>query len=65
MQQTKREFVDTALATAKIAIDTFAFLRSDGFSVSEAAEIASEEAAEGASCFAGIGSCGGGGCKHS
>lgn len=62
---TRGGVVDSSVASAQIAIDAFVFLRSVGSSEHDAREMAIEDAREAASCFAGVGSCGRGWCKHS
>lgn len=64
MEQTKGEFVTAARGGAAAAIQAYQFLISDGFSAEAAAEQAVDESEESAICFAGIGSCGRGWCKH-
>ena len=61
---TKAEFVSAIEGCAAAAIDTYLFLMDEGDSAEQAKEISVEEAIEAATCAAGIGSCGGGGCLH-
>jgi len=49
---------------ARAAINSFLMMREEGFGIEEATDMAVEEASESAVCFAGIGSCGRGWCKH-
>ena len=62
---TKGSFVAGAESTARAAIGSFLMMREEGFSIEEATDQAVDEANESATCFAGIGSCGRGWCKHS
>lgn len=64
MSHTKADFVDAVDGCVAAAIDTYLFLISDGHTPDEAKETCVEEAREAATCAAGIGSCGGGGCLH-
>lgn len=65
MEMTKQEFVDAAVGGVEGSIGTYLFLVNDeGMTYEQALETVLDEAEESASCFAGIGSCGGGGCKH-
>lgn len=64
MELTKAQFVTACEGGAAAAIDSYQFLLNDGFSPEEAKEMAVSEAEESGACFAGIGSCYGGGCKH-
>lgn len=61
---TKREFVGSMHAAAEQAIGAYQFLLGEGFEA-DAKEMALAEVEESAICFAGIGSCGRGWCKHS
>lgn len=61
---TKKEFVDGAEGGVRAAIESYEFMLDYGDSKEGALEIVINEAIESASCFMGIGSCGGGGCKH-
>jgi hypothetical protein len=60
----KGDFVAGAEQSARAAIASFLMMREEGFSVTDSTSMAVEEANEGAMCFAGIGSCGRGWCKH-
>jgi hypothetical protein len=62
--QTKAEFVGMCENIAKAAITAYKFMLEDGSTDNEAVEQAVEEEVEAAVCFAGIGSCGRGWCKH-
>jgi len=65
MELTKSEFVDACEGGAKAAIETYRWcIESEGMTPEEALEISVDEAGESGACFAGIGSCCGGGCKH-
>ena len=64
MEQTKADFVVAAEGGASAAIDTYRWCVEEGMSPEEAKEVVVAEAAEAAACWAGIGSCYGGGCKH-
>lgn len=65
MNLTKQEFVDAAAGGSKAAIESYLFLvNEEKLTHEEAMEMTLTEADESASCWAGIGSCGGGGCKH-
>lgn len=60
----KGDFVAGAEQSARAAIGSFLMMREEGFSVEDSTAQAIEEAHESAFCFAGIGSCGRGWCKH-
>jgi hypothetical protein len=72
---TKREFVDCQRSAAQHALDSWRILSEEPddflirddreFSGEEKVEIVVGEVEESATCFAGIGSCGRGWCKHS
>lgn len=64
MKLTKEAFVDAAEGGAKAAVEDYLFMVEEGFSHDEALSVAIDQARESAACFAGVGSCGGGGCKH-
>jgi hypothetical protein len=65
MELTKGEFVTACEGTAAAAIDTYRWcVEEEGMTPEEAKESAVDEASESGACFAGIGSCYGGGCKH-
>ncbi len=65
MTMSKARFVDAAENAARGALDAYQILTLDmGVTTGTAIEMAIDEARESASCFVGIGSCGGGGCKH-
>lgn len=64
MDFTKADFVWAAEGGARAAIESYQFMLDEGFSPDEAKQSAVDEAQESAVCFAGIGSCYGGGCKH-
>jgi hypothetical protein len=65
MVLTKAQFVSAAEGGALAAIEAYRILLDNGDSPEQALELAVDEASEGAMCFAGIGSCGRGWCKHS
>ena len=65
MELTKGEFVTACEGGAAAVIDTYRWcIEEEGMTSDAAKEIAVDEARESAACFAGIGSCYGGGCKH-
>lgn len=65
MELTKAEFVYACEGCAGAAIDTYRWcIDEEGMSPEEAKETAVDESVESGVCFAGIGSCYGGGCKH-
>ncbi|KKM02803.1 hypothetical protein LCGC14_1780750 [marine sediment metagenome] len=64
MKITKAAFVVAAEGGVKAAFESYKTLIGMGFVDEDALEMAIEETRESATCFAGIGSCGGGGCKH-
>lgn len=64
MELTKAEFVHACEGGANAAIETYQFYLDDGMDPDTAKELAVDEAVESGACFAGIGSCYGGGCKH-
>lgn len=64
MELTKAEFVYACEGGASAAIDAYRWCIEEGMSPEDAKEVAVDEAAESGACFAGIGSCYGGGCKH-
>ncbi len=62
---TKRGFVDAAIGGVRAAFDSYTtWVATFGMSREEAVEMVVQETEESASCFVGIGSCHGGGCKH-
>ena len=62
---TKRDFVERMRSAAAQAIDAYVFmLVEEGFDPELSKEEAIAEVAEVAACFAGIGSCGRGWCRH-
>ncbi len=65
MELTKGEFVVACEGGVSAAIDTYLWcVNEEGMPSDEAKEVAVSEAGESGACFAGIGSCSGGGCKH-
>lgn len=65
MNLTKAEFVYSCEGGAKAAIVTYRWcVEEEGMTPDEAVSLVVDEAGESGACFAGIGSCGGGGCKH-
>jgi hypothetical protein len=62
---TKGRFVEISAIAADLACDAYKTMRDEGFSHEQAKEAAVQDAEEGATCYAGIGSCGRGWCKHS
>ena len=65
MELTKGEFVTACEGGAAAAIDTYRWcVEEEGMTPEEAKRSAVDEASESGACFAGIGSCYGGGCKH-
>ena len=64
MEITKGEFVDACEAGAASAISAYQFCLDEGMTSEDAEECAVSEAGESGACYAGIGSCSGGGCKH-
>ena len=65
MELTKSEFVYACEGGASAAIDTYLWCVSEeNMTPEDAKEVAVDEAGESSTCFAGIGSCYGGGCKH-
>lgn len=66
---TKHEWVEFLKGAAAQAITAYRVLTEDeegvGFGPEEAAQLAVDEVDESATCYAGIGSCGRGWCKHS
>lgn len=64
MQLTKADFVSACEGGAGAAIDDYVFFLAEGESPEDAKQQAIEQASESGACFAGIGSCCGGGCKH-
>lgn len=65
MEMTKAEFVIACEGGAGAAIDTYRWcVEEEGMPPEEARDLAIDEAIESGACFAGIGSCYGGGCKH-
>ena len=64
MKITKEAFVIAAEGGVKAAFEAYKILVGMGYTDKNAQAIVIEEAEESASCFAGIGSCGSGGCKH-
>jgi hypothetical protein len=64
VERKKGEFVDACEGGATAAIESYLFLLDEGMSPTEAKEVVVDESGESAACFAGIGSCCGGGCKH-
>jgi hypothetical protein len=65
LAMTKARFVEFNAIAADLACDAYQLMRDEGFDHDEAKEMAIAEAEEGATCYAGIGSCGRGWCKHS
>lgn len=65
MALSKRDFVSAATNGVRAAFHSYTIcVETLGMSREEATEMVIDEAEESASCFAGIGSCYGGGCKH-
>lgn len=64
MSLTKAGFVDAAEGGVRAALEAYKLLVRMGYTDEDATTMATEETRESATCFAGIGSCGGGGCKH-
>lgn len=64
MQITKAEFVVACEGGAAAAIESYQFGINEGMLPETAKDWAVDEAEESGACFAGIGSCYGGGCKH-
>ena len=64
MELTKAEFVASCEGGAGAAIDDYVFFLTEGNSPESAKAQAIDQAGESGACFAGIGSCYGGGCKH-
>jgi hypothetical protein len=64
MALSKAGFVDAAAAGVEAALESYKTLIGMDYTEEDARESAVEETRESAACFAGIGSCGGGGCKH-
>ena len=64
MTISKAGFVTSAEGGVRAAFESYKILIGMDFTVKDAQEMVIEETRESASCFAGIGSCGGGGCKH-
>ena len=65
MMITKAAFVDAAESAARHAFESYLICLDIGdFSPNESRDMVIEEVRESASCYAGIGPCGGGGCKH-
>ncbi len=64
MPLSKAGFVDATEGAIRAAFESYRILLGMKFSGKAAVEMAVEEIRESAACFAGIGSCGGGGCKH-
>lgn len=63
---TKRRFVEYLETAAQHGIEQYRFFAEEcpEDSVESLTEQAVDQVVESASCYAGIGSCGGGGCKH-
>lgn len=65
MLMTKQEFVDLTERAARMAFENYdRVVEYCGYEGQEARDLSIEEIVESATCWAGIGSCGGGGCKH-
>lgn len=61
---TEEAFVNAVESSTRSAFTSYKTLIDMGFTNKDALEMVIEEARESAACFAGVGSCGTGGCKH-
>ena len=57
-------FINLAEGIIQDAFDSYQILLDMGMTEEDALEIILEETREAAACYAGVGSCGNGGCKH-
>ena len=61
---TKEAFITAVEGGVKTAIESYEILLGMGYTNTDALQNVIDESVEAASCFAGIGSCASGGCKH-
>ena len=57
-------FVNVAEGNVQVAFDSYQILLDMGMTKKDALELVLEETREAAACYARLGSCGNGGCKH-
>ena len=61
---TQEAFVNAAESSAQAILEDYKIMIKMGLSETDATEVAVDQARQAASCYAGAGLCGGGGCKH-